>query len=209
MSSNAAPTFRPFNALNGLELKKILLKEIERHLDNDFHFRQNVAYPLISWAWKLSANVYPGEPPNFEVNIADKQIRAAGAEAFVPQDDPVQVDIGASRDVTAPAGESVDSVRREANLPVPSPRAVRGPGGQRMVVDAPPVGPGAAPVASAESGAPVQTNADRGGRVFARSVMAKTKAAPEGVEVLPAAGTKPGIEETQEILERESNAPKE
>jgi hypothetical protein len=204
-----APVVRPFNALSGLELKKIIIKEIERHLDNDFHFRQNVAYPLISWSWKLAANVYPGEPPNFEVNIADKQIRASGNEEFVPQSDPVQVDLGSTRDVTAPAGESADSVRRESGIPVPAPRTVKGPGGQRMVVDAPPVGPGTAPVSPAPAEVTAQANAERGGRIFGRSVTVKTAAAPEGVEVLPASGTKPGIAEVQEILQREANEPKE
>jgi hypothetical protein len=204
-----APVVRPFNALNGLELKKILLKEIERHLDNDFHFRQNVAYPLISWQWKLACNVYPGEPPTWDASIGPKEIRASGAEGFVPETDPVQVDIGATRDVSAPAGETADSVRRESDIPVPAPRAVRGPGNQRMVVDAPAVGPGVNATSAPEPSAPAQANADKGGRIFGRSVTARTKAAPDGVEVLPAAGTKPGIEETQEILEREANAPKE
>lgn len=204
-----APVVRPFNALNGLEWKKIILKEIERNLDNDFHFRQHVAYPLISWQWKMAVNVYPGEPANFEVSIGPKEMRAPGMEDFVPEDDPVQVDIVAQRDVTAPAGESADSVRRDAGLPVPSPRAVKGPGNQRMVVDAPPIGPGSAATSPAMPETPAQSNTERGGRVFGKSVTAKTKAAPDGVEVQPAAGTKPGIEETQEILERESNTPKE
>ncbi|HXP82590.1 MAG TPA: hypothetical protein VN976_22010 [Verrucomicrobiae bacterium] len=203
-----SPTLRPFNALNGLELKKIILKEIENYLDNDFHFRQSAAYPLISWGWKAAFNMYPNEPGHFEVSIGPKEIRAPGYEG-TPEADPVQVDIGATRDVTAPAGQSADSARRDANLPIPATRVVKGPGGQRMVVDAPSIGPGAAAVSSAGEEPAVQTNADKAGHIFARSATVKTKAAPDGVEVLPAAGTKPGIEETQQILEREANAPKE
>jgi hypothetical protein len=203
----AAPTIRPYNALNGIEIREIILSEIKRQLENDFRFRQNVAYPLISWSWKLAVNAYPLDPPQFEVNVADKVITAPGAEGFLPEGAVVEIDIGSSRDVTAPAGETADAARRSANISVPTPRSVKGPGGQRMVVDAPAIDLKGVPTEVSASAA--QTNVPKGAGVFGRSVTARTKAAPDGAEVAPAAGSKPDEARAQQIADLEGKAPAE
>ena len=213
-------TLRPFNALNGTEVKKAILKEIERHLDNDFRFRANVAYPLISWRWKLAANIYPGEPANWDVNVGPVTQLAPpnedGKRPPMPQDgDPVvEVDLQGGSTVGAGSqlgGQTPDALRRDAGLPLPSPRRVVGPGDSRVTVDAP-LDTGKASAAQTADLEPVSvTNENRGGRVFARSVTARTKAAPTGAEVAPAAGSSPthSAEDIQKILENEASAPKD
>lgn len=209
-------TIRPFNALTGAEAKKMILTEIERQLDADYRFRANITYPVIAWRWKLAATVYPGEPANWEVNVGPKvQQAVATADKDRPpmpgEDAPsVEIDMTGGRDVgagTSIGGLTADGARREAGMPVPTPRRVVGPEGSRMTVDAPVLSTGVAvTVGESTEEKAAQTNVDKGGRVFARSVTAKTAAAPAGVEVNPAAGASPthSAEDIQTILEKEA-----
>jgi hypothetical protein len=205
---------RPFNALSGQEVKKRILTEIERQLDADYRFRVNVTYPLISWRWKLAATVYPGEPANWEVNVGPVNTRHA--ESPMPDADAptVEIDLGGGSDVSGPSGGGItaDAARRDAGIAVPSPRRVAGPDQSRVTVDAPVITPQvAASALGFEQEKKSDTNVEKGGRVFARSVTAKTRAAQEGVEVAPAAGTSPthSAEEIQKVLEDEAKAPAE
>jgi hypothetical protein len=210
-------TIRPFNSLNGQEAKKMILTEIERQLDADYRFRVNVTYPVIAWRWKLAATVYPGEPANWDVNVGPvvNQAVATGTKDRPPmptEDDPkIEIELNGGRDVgagTALGGQTADGARREAGLPVPTPQRVSGPADSKMTVDSP-VLPSGVSVEVARPEQRSQTDIEKGGRVFGRSVTAKTAASPDGVEVLPAAGASPthSAEDIQKILETEATAP--
>ncbi|HEY0800684.1 MAG TPA: hypothetical protein VGD54_07560 [Steroidobacteraceae bacterium] len=200
-----APVVRPFNALSGTEIRDALLSQIKRGLDNDHHFRHHLTYPVVTWAYKAVIRAYPHDPAEFAVELSGT-ILAPGAE--MPAEDApfIEIEISGDSNVTAPYGQTADAVRREAGIPVPTPRSVKGPGNQRLVVDAPPIDLKGAPVLEQEE---PRANVSKGGKIFGRSVTAKTPAAPHGAEPAPPAGTKPGIEETQQILEKEALAPSE
>lgn len=196
--SSVGPTLKAFNGLNGRELAKILVVELERALNADTRFSQHLTYPLVSWQWKISIKAYPNEPPEFQVEIGPKSIGYPEAANSLAE---VEINLGASREVTAPVGETADSARRDAGIPVPSPRTVKGPGGNRMVVDAPDIKPTEVPRPTVT--ADETKNVGKGGKVFARSVTAKTAAAPEGIEAGGPAGSAPDEERVRQILEKE------
>jgi hypothetical protein len=181
-------------------MAKIILTNIKNNLDNDHRFRKNVAYPQFSFRWKIAIDVYPSEPPQFAVEGSIQTVKAPGA--MIPEGTPiVEIDIEGGTTVAAPiAGSTADAARREAGIPVPSPRSVKGPGGSRITVDAPNVDHSSAPKPPDSE---EKANVEKGGKVFARSVTQRTKAAPEGVDALPQAGSKPTMEDVQKIIEKE------
>src|SRR5260370_12324949 len=69
-SFNKEVSMRVFNALNGIELKKLILTEVQKRLDNDGDFRVNLSYPIVSWEWELTVRVYPRDPAEFVVKAA-------------------------------------------------------------------------------------------------------------------------------------------
>jgi hypothetical protein len=199
--ASVGPTLKPYNALNGREVMEIILSQIRRNLEADTRFSQHQTYPLISWRGKVAFNVYPNEPNKFDVDLGGGTLGDPKA-AEDPNLKEAQVDIEIGSDVTAPAGQTADSARRDAGIAVPTPRTVKGPGGNRMVVDAPdlkPTEPPRATVTQADS-----KNVPSGGKVFARSVTQRTAAAPEGVAVDGPSGTPVDAERAQQILEKES-----
>jgi hypothetical protein len=196
--ASSGPTLKPYNALSGAEIKEIILSEMRRQLEADDRFRQHVTYPLVSWSWKLAVNVYPNEPANFQVAVGPKTMGDPDAAHDHAE---VQIDLGTSRDVTAPAGQTADSARRDAGIAVPSPRTVKGPGNNRMVVDAPEIKPTEPPRATVT--ASETKDVPKGGKVFARSVTARTPAAPEGLQVDAPSGSAPDEARTQQILEKD------
>jgi hypothetical protein len=199
-----ATAIRPFQAITGLELKKIILAQIEREMDNDCRFRNSVTYPRLTWAWALNVKYHPGEPGEFNIEVSKDFISPGAPE---PKTDAKEENfqIGATSMVDAPVqGETADSARREAGLAIPTPRQVK-VGGTKLTVDAPEISPtGSEPAPQRE---PV-TNIRRGGKIFGRGVTLKTAAAPDGVEVEPAAGHAPGTEDVQKILKQENEAAK-
>ncbi len=198
-----APSIRPFNALNGLEIKKIILAEIDRHLSQDYRFAQHLTYPVVTWAWKLAVNAYPMDSGQFQVEIGPKVAKAPGAEMPAEGAESVEIDFTGGKNV-APTAMTPDAARRGAALPVSTPRAVPGPEGKRMIVDAPVIATGSAQAPVETSEARVETNVSAGGPVFARRVVQRTAASPEGVEALPQAGTRPSTEDVQKILDRDA-----
>ena len=121
-------TQRPFLAINGHEAKQIILREIEKKLDSDWHFRQNVAFPLVRWAWRLDLQI--GGVTRTEVVMEAGQENDGVAEESIATEH--------SRIIEAPAeGQTADAVRREMGLGVPEPRPVLVGVGQRTIVDEP------------------------------------------------------------------------
>jgi hypothetical protein len=204
---------RPFSALSGLEIKKIILNEIERHLDADYRFKNHLTYPMVSWKWMLAAKVYPSDQSDIRVEI-EKTVKAPGSEPL-PSDYPgVELTITEERTVAAPtAGETADAARRDAGLQVPAPRLVSGIGNSKVVVDAPdlPLGEQNKPAKVAEVTESVTARVVNRARdtgttpaAPARSVSIKTRANPHGAEVAPAAGSAPDARREAEIAEREA-----
>lgn len=195
---------RPFNAITGRELKEIILSELKRHLDADSRFANHVTYPVFSYRWALAVNAYPSEPPEFEVKVGPLTVKAPGAD--MPEGDApvIEIDLGGGKDVTAPApgGVTADAARRDAGIAVPSRQIVRGPDETRISVDV----PLAEKAANQQTGPQVEkvaANVEKGGRMFGRSVTQRTKAAPEGIDVPAQAGSAPGTDDVQKIIEIE------
>jgi len=207
---------RPFNALSGEELKRIIMNEIQRQLDADYRFKNHLTYPQISWAWDLHVKAYPSDIPEFRIHL-EKTIRAPKTEQMdappPPREDApvVEFDLGTSRLVAAPTGETTDSARRDAGLPVPAPRVVAGPAGSKVLVDAPDI-----PIPGNEPEKPASVQPSSAARVVARareaakSVSARTRANPKGVLVdLPDGASPPDEARLQQIDEKENAKPPE
>jgi hypothetical protein len=202
-------TIRPFNAIDGIELMELVLKDIRRQMEQDYHFRRNTAYPMFAYNFKMAINVYPSEPQNWEFS-------AKGQHKTDPSFEPtpegvVEIDFDNQKMVAAPQGQTVDSARREAGIPVTAPKRTAGPDGSRVTVDAPQVDLTKANQPQVTTEEPKsQTNVQReGGKVFARSVTQRTAAAPHGVEAAPQQGSRPSDADAEEIINREKNAPQE
>ncbi len=128
-----APTTRLFNALNGQELKKIIMQQVEKAIDDDFHFRRHLTYPVVSFDWKLVVSAYPLQPPKFEI-AAEHDVVAApeGAEIPVPKPGEIKTfELEGSSKIDTP-----DQARDESGQPIPTPTVVGRPG-ERVVVERP------------------------------------------------------------------------
>jgi hypothetical protein len=133
-----------FIPLNGEELKKMILKEVEKDLDLDTDFRQHITYPTVEWEWTLKLTCQQRTPATLEKQIAGAVVTVnpeTKRELPLPPDaKPVSKIRGRGKSITVP-----DKERAAANMPVLSPKHVEGVG----VVDVP--------------GAP-RTESARGGR---------------------------------------------
>lgn len=125
------PVQRVHNALNGDEIKKMVLAEIDRQIVGDSDFRMHKTYNLVSWEWNFKLTAHAQQRP-VERKIEGKIVTITDDNKdFVPQpdDDVVLYDVSTSRAASA----SPDKVRSSAGLPVPMPRQVPGAG----IVDVP------------------------------------------------------------------------
>ncbi len=57
-----------FQAIDGTELRQLILVEIAHKIDNDMRFRRHLTYPLVSFAFNIVVSAYPMEPPEFKVS---------------------------------------------------------------------------------------------------------------------------------------------
>ena len=197
-----APSTRSFTALNGLEVKRAILADIQRQLDMDFHFGQHLSYAAISWKWKLAIDAYPKEIGKFEAN-AGATLHPQDARPLEEGEQSEPIDIVGGRRATAgfePEGQSADSVRRETGQPVPVTKTIAGPGGQRITVEAPSV-PDKAREGEQTATRRSETNAPGSKGVIARRVTARTAAARDGVSV-ERAGSPPTAEDADKIIEK-------
>lgn len=197
-----APTTRSFTALNGIEIKKAILADVQRQLDADYHFAQHLSYAAISWKWKLAVDAYPKEIGKFEAQ--------AGATLHPATNRPIEegepsepIDLEGARRVTAgfeADGQSADSLRRETGQPVPITKTVAGPAGERITVEAPQVPetsrePERMPQKTSEENAPGPKG------IVARRAALRTRANPEGITV-ERAGNPPTAEDADKIIEQ-------
>ncbi|MFH1741008.1 MAG: hypothetical protein ABIH23_18555 [bacterium] len=107
----------PYNALNGHELKKIVLREVERAMDNSGIFHISRTFPVVDWNWTLKIKAYPQEPAEDEVGVSRH-------EAVGPVPDhgqSVEEELKGGREEVGKA-VAPNAVRTEEDLPVPKPQ---------------------------------------------------------------------------------------
>jgi hypothetical protein len=200
---------RVFQAIDGTELRKIILAEIDRAMEQDSKFKRHLTYPVFSFAYNIVISAYPMEPAEFKVAGKYKRV-SAGAE--IPTDvEPESIKVAGELNVDAPAegGLAPDEARERAGLAVPTPTRAQVGKGAQVTVDegrlASPPDDAADTVedpAALASGTPTPTQMQRlqkqrdgqGGKAephnrpeasprFARSVNLKTPAEPDGARV--------------------------
>ena len=115
---------RLFNALNGTEVKNLIVGEVARSFDQHPDFRAHITFPEVRWKWTLEIEVYPRDPSTIRMQggaeyaeVAavrpDGTVDHAGAQA-------VTVVLESERDVTRD-GDPPDKVRLDEGLPVYAP----------------------------------------------------------------------------------------
>jgi hypothetical protein len=51
-------TQRVYSAIDGTELKEIILQELRKQMEEDTDFRQHIAYPQVRFTFRLDIEVY-------------------------------------------------------------------------------------------------------------------------------------------------------
>lgn len=115
-----------FNPLNGKEVKDIILADLARTLDADTELQQHIAFPRISWKWKLEMRIYPRTPEEKVVETAGiaVQVHEKTGEPVVSEAAPHTREVYTSpeREVLAP-----DQVRESVGLPIPTQKSAMSP----------------------------------------------------------------------------------
>lgn len=208
LTSQQSSQERPFQAIDGTELKRIILSEISKQMDKDSKFLRHLTYPVFSFAFNIVIHAYPMEPPEFNV---EGRYRRAPAAGEIPKGDPEHIELEGRLDVDAPAegGLAPDQARERAGLSVPMPAHAQLGKSGTMTVDSrepmPDLGdkPRTDPATiasgqvSAEDAARLRRSREPKNRPgaspnFARSVDLATRAAPEGARVDDNIGTVKG-----------------
>jgi hypothetical protein len=195
----------PFTALSGLEVKRAIIADITNQLERDTRFSAHLAYAGISWKWKFAADCYPRELGQIKIE-AGATLHPPTARPLQEEEEPIHIDLEGAREVTAgiaPGGQTADSLRRETGQPVLTTKTVGGPAGERVTVEVPviPQAPREDNEARPSHGKRSETNVAGGKGIVARRATLKTAAAPDGVEVAPAAGSAPTAEDAQKIID--------
>lgn len=117
------PQQRVYNALNGDEIRKIVLAEIDRELSMDSNFRQHKTYHMPAWEWHLTMRAVPESRGPIEAKASGAVVLVdETTKQPVPYDDDDLLVIEHSS--TAKPSSQPDRVRETANLPVPTPTQV-------------------------------------------------------------------------------------
>lgn len=131
---------RVFNALNGTEVKEIILAEIRKAMEGDEQFQKHLTYPKVIWEWKLRVEAHPSQPSEFSQE-------AQGEVAVRPAEPEVVVFQGhrtVTKSTAEPEAEAPDEARTAAGLPVPTPVKTSGGWAEQPVMapngDPPPAG---------------------------------------------------------------------
>lgn len=108
-----------FNALNGVELRKYILSQIEKKLEASNEFPEGLTFPWVKWS--VTVLSYPQQDVN-----DDPKFKFSGEDGTKPpvkedEPDPEPIVIDLSEIVDTP-----DKARVESNQPVPTPTP--GPG---------------------------------------------------------------------------------
>lgn len=103
-----------FTALNGQEALEVILTKIRAALEKTGEFRQNIAFPLPKFEFKVGVWVYPKQTLTGEPGIKVESVvgEASGDPAIV---------VDQTGTITTP-----DKERLEANLPIPKAQSAVG-----------------------------------------------------------------------------------
>jgi hypothetical protein len=115
-------TQRVFNAIDGAELTKIILKDIEKELSTDSDFRQHRAYPMVKYSFELKLEVSPapGEGQTVERKIEGQVVQHDKEKKtdFKPKpgEKPLVISVRRGKEIRTP-----DQARADAGLPITVP----------------------------------------------------------------------------------------
>ncbi len=73
---------RAFNALNGDEFRRLVLREVQQELDLDARFSDPGAVTALTLLWRLRVESYPNEPATWSVQVS--RVFKASAEHPIP-----------------------------------------------------------------------------------------------------------------------------
>jgi hypothetical protein len=128
---------RVFHALNGEEVKRAILHDIEAAFAEVSDFRPAIALPVVRWEWTCKLSVYPRDPQDITMKKAGDLTAGDASEAEKQNaTDTVLEGFGAAG---ADGMEAPDQVRERIGLPVPTLKSDRRTGNSfdEMVTKAP------------------------------------------------------------------------
>lgn len=135
----ASNVLQLFNAINGIELKQMILKQVEEQLSKDRCFRQHLAYPIVEWQWQLKIKAYPGDQPEVELQHSQKiqQIDEQTKKAVEPSPSAKPIEIKRAGEVSVEGKDGIpaDQAREQFGMPVKRTVIDKKTG---LLVDAPP-----------------------------------------------------------------------
>ena len=141
--ASTAPVRRVFNAINGAELLKIILKEFQEQGELHDEFNESITFPIVEWEGELRMRAYPRTPSEFTVKLGGEIVhfektddgeKPAFKQAELERPIEVELKIENIVDNENPA----DKVREDNGLPVSMPEPV---GPRKTVVDKPRIRP--------------------------------------------------------------------
>lgn len=105
-----------FNPLNGAELKKVILAQIEKEMDDSGDFQANITYPWLKYTFEIKMNSYPKFAFDAEPVVVAKGGDSLSVEVPSTEDDTKETLISGGTSVDTP-----DQARVDAELPIPTP----------------------------------------------------------------------------------------
>jgi hypothetical protein len=114
---------RVYNALQGDEVKKIILREVEQAFNEVADFRPSVAFPVLRWQWNLKIDCYPRDPQNIEIQKTGAHVATDATDEELTSTQPIE--LSGQNAVGAAGMLAPDQAREEAGLPVPTLRRDR------------------------------------------------------------------------------------
>ena len=152
MSETAIPGQRIFNALNGHEIKKIVLAQIKAEMDGNYRLKTHLTYPKIKFKWSLEIEAYPLEPPTFALSTEGEHVAQVGDAEGNEKDRKPYVPTMDAETILSTSGEMdnivpPDKAREDTGLQVPATtEGARGETVERPLVEAKRANPPKAPV---------------------------------------------------------------
>ena len=111
---------RVFNALNGQELKDLILADIRKELDADPRIESHLTFPVVEWTWELKIDAYPVAEPHMEIEAKGSVGTEEAVEKARKAQTAEKIIVKGTRKVS-PEGQAPDEARAEVGLPISVP----------------------------------------------------------------------------------------
>ena len=111
---------RVFNALNGQELKDLILSEIRKQLDADPRFESHLTYPVVEWESVTKIDAYPVADAHMEIETKGSVGTEEAVEKARKKQTAEKIVVKSARKI-GPEGQAPDEARAEVGLPVMVP----------------------------------------------------------------------------------------